>query len=651
MGITGHLHWLPKLADADEALRALARIEDPRERLDRITALARHQLDFIQTGKLDRALEKTRAELLAALGLPQIKLAWLSSSTVDHQVPSTRVAGLRRGLSIQSYVAPFNQYRQALLDPDSPLARFAPQAVLFAIDPNELAPSVPLSASATDVEAAIEGRVSEVRSLWARARAQYSSLVIHQLAPDISPSPFGSYDRIVPGAPASVVAETNRRIARAAAEDRVLLLDLVSASARLGHDVWFDPVRWHHAKQLIAPQVTPLYGDLVARILAAARGLSKKCLILDLDNTLWGGVVGDDGLEGLVLGQGSAAGEAHLAFQRYALALKARGIVLAVCSKNNHDTAEGVFLRHPEMAIRRDDIAAFIANWDDKATNVRLIAAALNLGLDSMVFFDDNPAERAIIRRELPMVEVPEAPEDPSLYARCLAEAGYFEATAFTAEDRARAEQYRDNARREEGRRAAIAAHGDLDGYLASLEMEMIASGFDEVHVPRVAQLIGKTNQFNLTTRRYSEEDIRALARDPSAICLQVRLKDTFGDNGIISVVIARRHEGDEGGAHAAEGAYRIDTWLMSCRVLGRGVEAAVLNVLAQAARERGARALLGEYLPTPKNDLVREHYAKLGFEKIEGDHAGPGSSRWALALLRYEARPVHIQVRGAEEP
>jgi FkbH-like protein len=646
MGTTGHLHWLPQLAEADEALRALARIGDPGERLTRIQALARHPLDFIQTGKLDRALEKTRADLPAGIGLPQLKLAWLSSSTVDHQVPSTRIAGLRRGLAIQSYVAPFNQYRQALLDPDAPLARFGPQAVLFAIDPGELAPSVPLSASAAEVEAAIEARVAEVRALWHRAREKFSCVVVHQLTPDVSPSPFGSYDRLVPAAPAARVAETNRAIARAAAEDRVLVLDLAAAAARLGHDAWFDPVRWHHGKQLIAPQVTPLYGDLVARILAAARGLAKKCLILDLDNTLWGGVVGDDGLENLVLGQGSAEGEAFLAFQRYALTLKARGIVLAVCSKNNHDTAEGVFLRHPEMILRRDDIAAFVANWYDKATNVRHIAGALNLGLDAMVFFDDNPAERAIIRRELPMVEVPEVPEDPALYARCLAEAGYFEAVAFTAEDRARAEQYRDNARREEGRRAAYAAHGDgdLDGYLASLGMELIVGSFDEVSVPRVAQLIGKTNQWNLTTRRYSEEEVRALGRDPSVLCLQFRLKDTFGDNGIISVVIARQEKSEASEASA----YRIDTWLMSCRVLGRGVETAVLNVLAEAARSRGAATLVGEYLPTPKNELVREHYPRLGFEKAAEAHAGLGSSRWALALGSYEARPVHIQIAGA---
>jgi FkbH-like protein len=637
MSQSSHLHWLPSLADADEALRALGRLPDAAARLAQIEHVARHQLDFLQTGKLQRILARTLAEIAAPAGLAPLKLAWLCSSTVDHLVPATQIAALRRGLLLSSYVTPYNQYRQALHDPGSPLFAFAPNAVIFGLDPGELFPGVPLSATPAEVQTAVDDRVSGLRALWARAREQLKCVVIQQIVPDLSPSVFGSLDRLVPGAPAAVAALTNQAIAAAAALDHVLLLDLDAASARLGKETWFDPVRWHHGKQLVAPPMAPLYGDVLARILAAARGLSKKCLVLDLDNTLWGGVVGDDGMENLVLGQGSAAGEAFLAFQRFARALNSRGIVLAVCSKNNHATAEAVFHKHPEMVLKRDDIAVFVANWEDKATNLRRIATTLNLGLDALVFFDDNPAERAIVRQHLPMVAVPEVPEEPALYARCLAEGGYFEAAAFTADDVQRAQQYLGNARREETREAA---GGDLGSYLASLNMELTVGHFDDVDLPRVAQLINKTNQFNLTTKRYTEAEVAELRADPGSICLHFRLKDTFGDNGIISVLIARQVAG--------EPTFAIDTWLMSCRVLGRGVEVAALQVLCAAARQRGATGLVGDYLPTPKNDLVRGHYEKLGFRPLDAGVDGTGSTRWGLALEGAAAAPIHMLIVGA---
>ena len=247
---------------------------------------------------------------------------------------------------------------------------------------------------------------------------------------------FGGYDRMVPGAPATVIARLNDQLCEAAARDGVLILDVARASQRDGIDAWFDVGRWLQGKLEIAPQAAPLYGDLAARILAAQRGLSKKCLVLDLDNTLWGGVIGDDGLDGIVLGEGSAAGEAHLALQHYAKQLKERGVILAVCSKNDAKIAEAAFRDHPEMVLRRSDFAAFQANWDDKAQNLKAIAARLNIGVDSLVFVDDNPIERARVRQSLPMVAVPELPDDPAHYVRCLADAGYFEAVAFTADDR-----------------------------------------------------------------------------------------------------------------------------------------------------------------------------------------------------------------------
>jgi FkbH-like protein len=351
--------------------------------------------------------------------------------------------------------------------------------------------------------------------------------------------------------------------------------------------------------------MAPTYGDLVARLLAARAGRSYKCLVLDLDNTLWGGVIGDDGLNGIVLGQGSPLGEGFVAVQEYAKDLARRGIILAVCSKNDEANALEPFEKHPEMVLKRNDIASFRANWDDKASNIRAVAEELNIGLDSLVFLDDNPFERNLIRAHLPMVAVPEVPDDdPALVPRVLADAGYFESTGITDDDRQRAAQYQENRAREELRGAAT----DLEGYLRALDMRMIWSRFDTVGLQRVVQLINKTNQFNLTTRRHTEADVEAIMADRASFGLQLRLLDRFGDNGIIAVVIGRMTE---------PGAVTIDTWLMSCRVLGRGVETTTLNLVVEQARALGATRLIGEYVPTKKNGMVRDHYSRLGFSVV----------------------------------
>jgi len=313
-------------------------------------------------------------------------------------------------------------------------------------------------------------------------------------------------------------------------------------------------------------------------------------------------VVGDDGLEGLVLGQGSALGEAYMAFQSYARELSRRGVILAVCSKNDEANALEPFDKHPDMVLKRTGIASFVANWSDKATNIRAIAQALNIGLDSLVFIDDNPFERSLVRQELPMVAVPEVSDDPTTYPRTIADAGYFEALAMTDEDRERTRQYQGNRARD----ALKAATTDLGAYLRGLEMELIWRPFDRVGLQRTVQLINKTNQFNLTTRRYTDEDVQALMQDPRAFGLQLRLLDRFGDNGIIAIVIGRMQDTTD----PLPGDLLIDTWLMSCRVLGRQVEPTTLNLIAAEAQRLGAKRLIGEYIPTKKNAMVKDHYA-----------------------------------------
>src|SRR6516162_5218964 len=441
------LSWLPIARDFRRDLRAARTCADLVDCLEKLASLAAHRLGLLETVQLDRAFG--RLGLTEAPGFLPIRLAVLASSTVDHLSPAIRVAGLRRRLLIDVHSGGFGQYRQDLLDPTSSLYQSPPQAMLFSLTAREAIASVPLTASAAEVDETIARFIDELRSFWRKAREICKGVIIQQTFVDITESVLGSYDCFVPGAPARVVSRLNDRLCEAARQDGVLLLDVAGASQRDGLNAWFDAGYWLQGKLEIAPQAAPLFGDMVTRILAAQRGLSKKCLVLDLDNTLWGGVIGDDGIEGIVLGEGSAAGEAHLALQHYAKRLKERGVVLAVCSKNDPGIAEAVFHDHPEMVLRRSDIAAFLANWDDKAKNLKAIATRLNIGIDSLVFVDDNPVERARVRQSLPMVAVPELPEDAAQYVRCLADAGYFEAVSFTLEDRDRAQQYAENAERD----------------------------------------------------------------------------------------------------------------------------------------------------------------------------------------------------------
>jgi FkbH-like protein len=427
-------------------------------------------------------------------------------------------------------------------------------------------------------------------------------------------------------------------VIEAACRDGVLLMDVVGPSSRDGLDVWFDVVRWLQAKMEIAPQAAALYGDLVARILAAARGRSKKCLVLDLDSTLWGGVIGDDGVEGIVLGQGSGVGEAHLALQRYAKALRERGIVLAVCSKNDPKIAESAFRDHPEMVLKLSDFAAFVANWNDKPANLRSIANQLNLGLDSLVFVDDNPVERALVRTCLPMVAVPELPLDAAGYVRSIADAGYFEAISFTPEDRLRADQY---AARKELASLRTAAAG-IDGFLQQLNMVVDYGPVTSVNIARVAQLINKTNQFNTMTIRMTPAEVARLACDPNAILLQFRLIDKLGDNGIVSVMIVTVDAEEVDVLH-------ITNWVMSCRVFGRQLEEEAINVLVELARTRGARLVRATYAPTEKNAVIKDLFPRLGFSPDATVPAVQSSTRWALSVGDYVPRNTWIVHSGAK--
>lgn len=624
------LYWLPAAGRfGDDVAQVKDAKADPDALFARLVSLAARRLDHAQLLRVDRLLISNRDRLPKAA--PRLRLALLGSSTLDQLEPGIRVGALRHGLIVETMVAPYGQWRQFIADAHSALYEFAPDAVALMLDAAAILPDLPLATPADAVAGAIDAAVSEISGYWRRLQDRRRTAVIQLVPWSDEPALFGHFERKAAASPGALAARLAGALVDRAAEAGVALLDLRGAAAAVGTRQLGDPALRHHAKQTIAPLATSWVGDHVARVLAALRGMAKKVLVLDLDNTLWGGTIGDDGPDGIVLGPGSGAGEAFAAFQKYAKRLAERGILLAISSKNEPAIVDAVLAEHPEMVLRRDDFAAIEVGWHDKPSALRRIAKDLNLGLDSLVFVDDNPVERDLVRRTLPMVAVPELPEGPELYPYCLADAGYFETVSFTPDDAKRSAHYAAN--RERQRLEASAT--DIDSFLRDLEMLLTVGPFKPTDVPRIAQLINKTNQFNLTTKRYSETEVRALMYDPEVLTLSARLSDRFGDNGLTAVVVGRA-------VAAADGpAVELDSWLMSCRVLGRGVEQAMLTVIADRAQRAGARHLIGRYRPTPRNALVKDLYAKLGFALLETDDAS-GETAWSLSLPGAALPPAH---------
>jgi FkbH-like protein len=625
------LPWLPR---PPEDFGGLCRSALADEGLagSRLQFLAGHALNNNQLPRLARVIGEARARRIPLAPLTPFRLGLIGNGTLDMIAPALVASAARHGIALDCIVTPYDQFLQEAVAPDSAINKARPDAVLVALDHRGLnlqcTPGDPASE-----EAGVEASLALLCTIRDALRRHGGAMTIVQTVAPPPEALFGGFDRLLPGTFRHAVGALNQAIIGSLTGTPDILLDVEAIAETVGLARWHSPSQWNLAKLPFADEFVPLYADHVARLIAAVRGKSRRCLVLDLDNTLWGGVIGDDGLDGIKLAQGDATGEAHLSVQRLALALRERGVTLAVSSKNTDEVAREPFRNHPEMLMREDHIAVFQANWDDKATNIAAIAKALSLGLESMVLLDDNPVERALVRRLVPQVAVPELPDDPALFARTLAAGGYFEAVAFSQEDRQRAQYYQGNARR-----VALAQQaGDLGAYLASLDMTIDFRPFDAVGRQRIAQLIAKSNQFNLTTRRYTEAEVEAAERDPDCFTLQVRLADRFGDNGMIGVIVCRPH-----GSHAWE----IDTWLMSCRVLGRGVETAVLAELLAQARNRGIDSLIGIYRPTPRNGMVSDHYAKLGFVP-DGEDAG-GTTTWRIDTgARIPSVPMQVRRSG----
>lgn len=581
-------------------------------------------LDFTAANAAIRKLAKLRKQ--GARSATTVRVAVLGNTTTSQLASFLDLFLFAQNVDAEIYEAPYGVMRQEMLDADSDLYRFQPQFIFLAPTRRDLGVLPPASSPADALEAAVAAAVDEWAALWQAAHDRLGCQIIQNNFDTAPWQVFGNLEMSQPGAPGNFIERVNRSLAQAA-PPWVSIHDVDRLASLIGRWNWGDERFFHIAKLPCAPEHLPVYGHSVAGLIGARLGRSKKCLVLDLDNTLWGGVIGDDGLAGIKLGQGEPIGESFVAFQRYIKSLAQRGVILAVCSKNEDYNAREPFEKHPEMVLQLEDISCFVANWEDKAANIRRIAQDLNIGLDSLVFVDDNPAERAIVRRLAPEVAVPELPEDPADYLRAVDAGRFFEAVSVSKEDFQRTEYYRTNAER----RKIESSAGDIQSFLQSLDMTAKIGPIGAMELERSVQLIGKSNQFNLTTRRHSAADLESMMASPDWETRYVKLIDKFGDNGLISVLLARQEDD----------ALAIDTWLMSCRVLKRGVEAFLLNNIVAAAQARGLACATGTYIPTAKNALVKDHYASLGFvETMERE----GTTYWRLDIGDWTPRPHHIR-------
>ncbi len=577
--------------------------------------LANQRLGPQEQLKLE-GLARRLLPLREKLDLRGFRLGLLSNRTLRLLIDPLRAAGLTRGLLVDAVDAPYDSAARFAFGAKDVFATKL-DAVVAVLDRDAFGqPGVFLGGAAA--QTAIDDASAYLQRLVAAARNSGASAIVATIP--MPPAPVSALDAELPGTDAHFIAKLNDVIRQGAARSEWILWDLAGLAARVGYDAWFDPVRFHEAKLPFAAAMHPPAADHLCRTLAAMTGKSCRALLLDLDDTLWGGMIGDDGAAGIRLGSGSAEGEAFLAFQRFLLDLRRRGVVLAVCSKNTEHIAREPFRAHPEMLLREDDFSVFQANWDDKAANVRAIAAQLGLGLESLAFADDNPAERERIRQALPQVSVPELGSDPAYFAARIADSGVFEHLLLNEADLGRAESYRVRAAGG-ALRSDAASYTD---YLRSLGMTLTVSRFAPADTARLAQLMAKSNQFNLTTRRYGEQDVPRLADDGDILCWQARLDDKFTSHGIIAIVIARKN-----GA-----VWAIDSWVQSCRVLGRGVEDALMNALFAEAQTSGAETITGTYIPTPRNGLVADFFPKLGFAALPGD-----ASQFVRAVKDYSPR------------
>ncbi len=588
-------------------------------------------------------VEASFREIRSAQSARPFRIAILSTLSAQHFASVLRLFLYSDGVLPELHLGGFDGIATDGMDPASPVWRSAPDALLMlpAIDDIKSWPR--MFSTSEEIQAWVSACTGRYFDIWKHAASRLPGCRIYQslFVPPLE-RPLGNLERRYPFSRTNCLAALNAFLLEHAPPN-VTLIDFDALSGLVGRRQWIDEAAHFTSKQPFSIREMPLVAAQVSRLMVAARGMVRKCLVLDLDNTLWGGVIGDDGINGIRLDPNDPVGEAFLSFQRYVLALKERGVLLAVCSKNDPDLARSAFEQHPDMAIHLDDFAAFLANWDDKATNLRRIARHLNIGIDSLVFFDDNPAERSLVRQFEPDVLIVDVPEDPALFIRALDMSFAFEWPELTREDVGRSDSYVQDRRRQELENST----NDYDAYLRSLEMRASIEPTGVAALGRVCQLINKTNQFNLRTMRYSEDDLLRMANSSSYDLLHVRLRDRFTNYGIIASAVLR---------YSGNIAF-IENWVMSCRVFKRGVEDATFNAIVATAQAHGAQWLATEYIQTAKNGYVAVLPEQLCLVKWKRQPDLPSLPEWISLGVPYirvlsdiSPRPHFIEITAAAD-
>jgi FkbH-like protein len=571
-----------------------------------------------------------RRQLSAVEGLEPVRIAILGGSTTNEAADLLELFLLASGFQPDIRQSEYGRYYEdAVLDP-SDLIEFAPDIVYVHTSCLNVQAVPPVDCSENDFQSAVEAEVARYREIWESIERHVSAQIIQNNFELPATAVLGNLDAVSFGGATRFFLALNAQFAKAAASDpKLLLQDIHTLSARIGLNHWFDWNRYFSYKIPLTLEGNIAIARSLASMVRAIYGKSRKVLVLDLDNTIWGGVIGDDGIEKIQIGRETPVAEAYTAFQEYCLALHRRGVLLAVCSKNDEEIARQGF-EHPDSVLKLEHISCFKANWESKHENILAIARELNLGVESLVFVDDNPAERAIVEAQIAGVAVPNIGSEVSRFAATIEEGRYFEAVSLSQEDLSRTALYRSNTERA-SLEAKFANYGE---YLDSLEMTAEIETFKPLYLERIAQLTNKTNQFNLTTRRFTLAEMEAIMRNERYIGIYGKLSDRYGDNGLISIVLGRR---ELDGLH-------LDLWLMSCRVLKREMERAMLDVLVEHAKAANVTTLWGYYLSTKKNGMVANHYEALGFHKVSMD-PDTRNTVWTLDVPSYVPRNQHIRI------
>lgn len=552
-----------------------------------------------------------------------IKIALLGDTATQFLATSIKGEGILRGYNVKLWEADYNQVELQVMDPVSEMHEFCADYTVVFQSTHKILEKYSMMSPVQQAMLADE-RLSFIHLLCEQVKGR----IIYYNYPEIEDTVFGSYASKVESSFMYQLSKLNFELFKLSQQyPNLFVCNLAGLSAKYGRNIMFDPSIYVSTEMIFSLDVLPYVASRTVDIIAAVEGNFKKCLILDLDNTVWGGIVGDDGWENIQVGHGLGVGKAYTEFQQWVKKLKNRGIIIAVCSKNDEDKAKEPFDKNPEMVLKLDDIAVFIANWDNKADNIRVIQNILNIGFDSMVFLDDNPFERNMVRENIPGIVVPELPEDPSDYLEYLYSLNLFETASYSLGDNDRTKQYRVEAQRISLQKKFT----NEEDFLKSLNMISKVECFNNFNIPRIAQLSQRSNQFNLRTVRYTEAEIIAIKENKDYATFSFTLTDKFGDNGLICVIILKKLDIE---------TLFIDTWLMSCRVLKRGVESFALNTIVEYSRRNGFKFIVGEYLPTMKNSMVEQHYPNLGFERI-GDAE---TAQYILDIAKYKGLECYIE-------